>query len=388
MNNIKFSCDRVKLCEAISNVSKAVPSKSNMAALEGIKLSLNNDVLELTGYDLELGIRTTVEVNSTDKGELIVNSRLFSEIIKKMSSDEVSIEIDEKLNITICGDATTYNISAIPANEYPDFPRINNEKYVEIPQYILRNMIEHTRHAVATNENKPILTGQLFDIEDNTFRMVAIDGFRLAVRVERIKEDEKFNFVVPSKALSEVSKILSKNDPVQSGQENTEKAKTEPKQELMCKIYQDTKHITFEISGYYVVSRLLTGEFHNYKASIPETFTTEVVIKTKDFIDSIERCSLLINEQTKCPIKCSFKEASVEVNCRTTLGKVNDSIEAEVNGEAIDIGLNSRFLLDALKACDSDKIRIQLQASNRPVKILPMIGDSFVFLLMPIQLKN
>ena len=296
MNNIKFSCDRVKLCEAISNVSKAVPSKSNMAALEGIKLSLNNDVLELTGYDLELGIRTTVGVNSTDKGELIVNSRLFSEIIRKMSSKEISIEIDEKLNITICGDATTYNISAIPANEYPDFPRINNEKYVEIPQYILRNMIEHTRHAVATNENKPILTGQLFDIEDNTFRMVAIDGFRLAVRVERIKEDEKFNFVVPSKALSEVSKILSKNDPVQSGQENTEKAKTEPKQELMCKIYQDTKHITFEISGYYVVSRLLTGEFHNYKASIPETFTTEVVIKTKDFIDSIERCSLLINE--------------------------------------------------------------------------------------------
>ena len=99
MNNIKFSCDRVKLCEAISNVSKAVPSKSNMAALEGIKLSLNNDVLELTGYDLELGIRTTVEVNSTDKGELIVNSRLFSEIIRKMSSKEISIEIDEKLNL-------------------------------------------------------------------------------------------------------------------------------------------------------------------------------------------------------------------------------------------------------------------------------------------------
>ena len=318
--------------------------------------------------------------------ELIVNARLFNEILRKMSSDEVTIDIDEKLNITISGNATTYNISAIPATEYPDFPSITNEEPIEIPQYILRNMIDHTKHAVATNENKPILTGQLFDIEDGLFRMVAIDGFRLAVRNERITASDKLNFVVPSKALSEISKILSKNDPIQSNPENQESKADKP--ELLCKIYKDLKHITFEISGYYVVSRLLTGEFHNYKASIPENFTTEVVIKTKEFTDSIDRCSLLINEQTKCPIKCTFENNSLKVNCKTSIGKVDDVIEAEVNGDPIEIGLNSRFLLDALKACDTDKIRIQLQAPNRPVKILPMIGDSFVFLLMPIQLKN
>lgn len=386
MNNINFNCNRTKLHEAVNNVSKAVPSKSNMAALEGIKLSLGNNTLELTGYDLELGIKTTLEVNSSDKGELIVNARLFNEILRKMSSDEVTINIDEKLNITISGNATTYNISAIPATEYPDFPSITNEEPIEIPQYILRNMIDHTKHAVATNENKPILTGQLFDIEDGLFRMVAIDGFRLAVRNERITASDKLNFVVPSKALSEISKILSKNDPIQSNPENQESKADKP--ELLCKIYKDLKHITFEISGYYVVSRLLTGEFHNYKASIPENFTTEVVIKTKEFTDSIDRCSLLINEQTKCPVKCTFENNSLKVNCKTSIGKVDDVIEAEVNGDPIEIGLNSRFLLDALKACDTDKIRIQLQAPNRPVKILPMIGDSFVFLLMPIQLKN
>ncbi|MBP1565181.1 MAG: DNA polymerase III subunit beta [Oscillospiraceae bacterium] len=383
---MNFNCNRTKLHEAVNNVSKAVPSKSNMAALEGIKLSLSNNTLELTGYDLELGIKTTLEVNSSDKGELIVNARLFNEILRKMSSDEVTINIDEKLNITISGNATTYNISAIPATEYPDFPSITNEEPIEIPQYILRNMIDHTKHAVATNENKPILTGQLFDIEDGLFRMVAIDGFRLAVRNERITASDKLNFVVPSKALSEISKILSKNDPIQSNPENQESKADKP--ELLCKIYKDLKHITFEISGYYVVSRLLTGEFHNYKASIPENFTTEVVIKTKEFTDSIDRCSLLINEQTKCPIKCTFENNSLKVNCKTSIGKVDDVIEAEVNGDPIEIGLNSRFLLDALKACDTDKIRIQLQAPNRPVKILPMIGDSFVFLLMPIQLKN
>lgn len=386
MNNINFNCNRTKLHEAVNNVSKAVPSKSNMAALEGIKLSLGNNTLELTGYDLELGIKTTLEVNSSDKGELIVNARLFNEILRKMSSDEVTINIDEKLNITISGNATTYNISAIPATEYPDFPSITNEEPIEIPQYILRNMIDHTKHAVATNENKPILTGQLFDIEDGLFKMVAIDGFRLAVRNERITASDKLNFVVPSKALSEISKILSKNDPIQSNPENQEPKADKP--ELLCKIYKDLKHITFEISGYYVVSRLLTGEFHNYKASIPENFTTEVVIKTKEFTDSIDRCSLLINEQTKCPVKCTFENNSLKVNCKTSIGKVDDVIEAEVNGDPIEIGLNSRFLLDALKACDTDKIRIQLQAPNRPVKILPMIGDSFVFLLMPIQLKN
>lgn len=381
---MEFICSKNKLHEAINNVSKAVPSKSNIAALEGIKLSLSDNSLELTGYDMELGIKTQIETKSEGTGSLVVNSRLFSEIIRKMSSDEIKINIDEKLNVTITGNKTTYDISAIPADEYPDFPVIDTEKSIDIPQYILKNMIEHTNHAVSTNDNKPILTGELFDMEDGIFKMVAIDGFRLAVRTENINTGSKINFVVPSKTLNEISKLLSKEDFTKSDNENAE----EKHEEEICHIFTNTKHIIFEISGYYVVSRLLEGEFHNYKASIPTEFETEAIIKTKDFADSIERCSLLINEKNKCPVRCIFEDGSLKIDCKTNIGKINDAITAEVNGKPIEIGFNNKFLLDALKACETDKIKIQLIAPNRPVKILPTTGDSFIYLLMPIQLRK
>lgn len=382
---MKFICNKNKLHEAISNVSKAVPAKSNIAALEGIKLKLSENQLELTGYDLELGIRTTMEVNSSDSGEFVLNSRLFSEIIRRMASEELTITVDDNLNVNILGSATTYDISAIPADEYPDFPDINNENSIDVPQYILKNMIEHTNHAVSVNDNKPILTGELFDMEDGVFRMVAIDGFRLAIRTEQIKTNEKTNFVVPSKTLNEISKLLARGEKPSSDAENSE---NDSKPEEICRIFTDSKHIIFEISGYYVVSRLLEGEFHNYKASIPQDFKTEVIIKTRDFAESIERCSLLINEKNKCPVRCVFEDGSLKIDCKTTIGKINDSIPAEVNGESVEIGFNNKFLLDALKACETDRIKIQLLASNRPVKLVPTSGDSFMYLLMPIQLRK
>lgn len=379
---MNFICNKNKLYEAISNVSKAIPSKSNIQALEGIKLSLNENNLELTGYDLEFGIRTNFKVNSSDKGEFVVNSRLMSEIIRRMSSSDIAINIDEKLNVTITGDNVQYDISAISADEYPDFPAIGTERSIDIPQYILKSMIEQTNHAVSTNENKPILTGELFDIENKNFNMVAIDGFRLAVRNERITESENNNFVVPSKTLNEIAKLLSKNEMVKSDDD------TEFKPEDMCHIFTDSKHIIFNISSYYVVSRLLEGEFHNYRASIPQDFKTEVILKTKDFAECIERCSLLISEKNKSPIRCEFDGGELNVSCKTAVGKFNETINVEINGEPIEIGFNNKYLLDALKACETDKIKMQLLAPNRPIKILPITGESFMYLLMPIQLRK
>lgn len=382
---MKFICNKNRLHEAISNVSRAVPAKSNIAALEGIKLRLSENQLELTGFDLELGIRTTLDVNSEDNGEVVVNSRLFSEIIRRMSSDELTISIDEKLNVNISGGKTTYDISAIPPAEYPDFPDISNDNGIDVPQYILKNMIEHTNHAVSLSDNKPILTGELFDIENNIFRMVAIDGFRMAIRTESVKLSDSVNFVVPSKTLNEISKLLARGDASKTGSDDENSTE---KPEELCRIFTDSKHIIFEISGYYVVSRLLEGEFHNYKASLPGEFKTEVIIKTRDFAESIERCSLLINEKNKCPVRCIFEDGSLKIDCKTSIGKISDSIPAEVNGESIEIGFNNKFLLDALKACEADQIKIQLLAPNRPVKVVPTQGDSFMYLLMPIQLRK
>lgn len=370
MNPIKFTCAKDEICTAIGNVSKAVSPKSTITALEGIKLLLNGSTLELTGYDLEIGITTVIEVNSSDNGEIVLNSRLFSEITRRMPSENVTFEVDENLNMKISGGQAQYQISAISAEEYPALPDISREKIITLNQESLKSMINQTNYAVSQLDTKPILTGELFDIENGGFNMVAIDGFRLAIRYEKISNQEKYYFVVPSKALLEASRLLKedeKND---------------------CEIYVDNKYVVIEVNGYKIFTRLLEGEFHAYKNSIPQDFTTEAVVKTSDIVHCLERCSLILNEKNKAPVKCSFEDGQIKVNCRTAIGKFEDSIKADINGDGVIIGFNNKYLLDSLKAAETDIVKIKMSGSNRAVKIVPPDGDCFTFIVMPVQIKN
>lgn len=365
---MKFSCDKTKICEAINNVSKAVAIKSTMPALEGIKLVLSNNILELTGYDLEIGIRTQIQVKSEDSGEYVINARLFSEITKRMPDGELLFFIDENLNVRISSGVTEYDISAYSADEYPDLPTMENEKQFNITQGVFKSMINQTIFAVSTVDNKPILTGELFDIENGVFNLVAIDGYRLAIRTENINCSEKFYFVVPSKALSEIARLL-KDD------------------EDLCNVFVSDRHIMFDINGYYFFSRLLEGDFHNYKTSLFNDFKTEIIVKTRDFLNSLERCSLLISEKHKAAVKCNFNTNEMQIDCKTAIGKVSDEITLDLNGDPVLIAFNNKYIMDALKASESDKVKIHMNGSNRPIKILPMQGDSYTFLLMPVALK-
>ncbi len=366
---MKFTCIKAEINEALSNVSRAVPQKSPLTALEGVKLYLNRNTLELTGYDLELGIQTKIDVVSEDIGECILNSKLFGEIIRKMPSEKIEIEIDEKLTTTIRGFNTEYKILAMPADEYPSIPDYDTGDNFTIPQPMLKNMINQTIFAVAVVDNKPILMGELFDILDYNFNLVAIDGYRLAVRSEKIESDNHYHFVVKAKALSEVSKLLKDDE------------------EEKVTMHVSKKHITFEIGKYMLFSRLLEGDFHNYKGSIPANHNTEIVINTREFISTLERCMLLINEKSKAPVRCIFKDGKVKLSCSTALGKFVDEMEADTAGPSVEIGFNCRYLLDALKATESDKVRLQLNGGLSPMKIVPMEGNDYTFLVLPTRLK-
>lgn len=367
---MKFICNKNSLCEAITNVSRAVAVKSTITALEGIKIKLDNNTLHLTGYDLEIGIKTQLNVKSEDVGEFIVNARLFNDIIRKMPTEEIFIDVTENLAITITGGQTEYTISATSANEYPNVPEVDKNNSFTISQSLLKNMINQTIFAVATNDTKPILTGELFEIVDGIFNLVSIDGYRMAVRSERIDSYENFKFVVPAKALNEVSKLLKDDD------------------ELKCTIHTSKKHIIFDISGYLVISRLLEGEFHNYKGSIPKESCTEVIVSTKDMINCLERASLLINERIKSPVRCIFNEGKIKISCATSIGRINDEIDADITGPMIEIGFNNKYLLDPLKNIEDAKIKLQMNGSNLPMKIVPLNGDNYTFLVLPVRLKN
>ncbi|HNX64910.1 MAG TPA: DNA polymerase III subunit beta [Oscillospiraceae bacterium] len=365
---MKLVCKKQNLNAAVASVSRAVALKSTIAALEGIKIKVSETTAELTGYDLEMGIKTEIPVESDKSGEFVFNSQLFSDIIRKMPDGDITIEIDERLSTRISSGMIEYSIISLSADEYPDIPDFESEKSIKISQNILKNMINQTVFAVSVNENKPILTGELFEITDKSFNLVALDGFRLAVRSEQIDCDEDYKFVVPSKALKELSNLLKDDD------------------DLFVTIYTSRKHIVFDVNGYRVMSRLLEGDFHNYRGSLPPSSSTEVIINTKSLINSLERCTLLINDRIKAPVKCLFENGEVKISCSTALGKVNDALEADISGSVIEIGFNCRYLIEALKATESDKVRLFMNGGLGPMKISPLEGDSYTFLVLPVRL--
>ena len=368
---MKFVCDKGALSEALLNVSKAVPVSSPYTSLEGIKFDLTEDTLMMTGYDLELGIRTAISVKSNDTCSFLAGSRLFSEMVKKMPDGDISVELDQNMMITIAGGATSYNMNALPADDYPELPGKESSDPIELPQSVLKSMIVQTKFAASQLDIKPILKGELFEIEDKTITLAAIDGYRLAVRKEPIGYEGNVKFIVPAKNLDEVSKLLSDDDG-----EN-------------CSIFLAKKHIIFEIGSYLVSSRLLEGEFHPYKSAIPVSHSTEVIIERTRLINALERCMLLISEKTPSPVRCIFENGQVSLKCRTSsVGKVYDELDAEIQGNSLEIGFKCRYFLDPLKAIGDDKIRLQLGSSLQPMKIVPLDGEEFIYLVLPVRLPK
>ena len=367
---MRFICNKTEISEAIGNVSRAVSQKSTIPALEGIKVRVSEGSVELTAYNLEMGIRTSINANTEGEGEFVVSTRLFSEFTRKMSGDEITFDIDENLVISISCSATECSFPAMSASEYPELPKVDSARSFSVKQSTLKSMINMTSYAASLNESKPVLTGELFDIEDGSFNMVAIDGFRLAIRNEMTDCNEKYHFVVPKKALLEVSTLIK---------DDTDK---------LCTVCTNDRHIIFEIGNVFVISRLLEGVFHNYKLSIPSGCKTEVIISKRDFTTCLERCSLLIDDKNKSPIRCEVGNGVVKISCKTGIGKINDAISADISGEMVTIGFNNKLILEALRAAEGDKVRIRFNGAMKVIEILPLEGESFIFLVMPIQLKN
>ncbi len=367
---MKFICNKTALSEAIANVSRAVSPKSSIPALEGIKVSISPNQVELTAYNLELGIRTTIGAATDDTGEFVVSSRLFSEFTRRMSGDTIDFEVDENNVVKLSCSATECSFSAMSAGEFPDLPVVDTENGFHLSQRLLKSMINMTSYAASTNESKPVLTGELFDISGGVFNLVAIDGFRIAIRTEAAANNDVHNFVVPKKALLEVSSLVKDDE------------------DKLITIFNNERHIVFQLGNVFVYSRLLAGQFHNYKLSIPTECKTEVILSKRDIVTCLERCALIIDEKNKCPIRCEIGNGVMKISCKTGIGRVNDAINADISGEAVTIGFNNKLMLEALKAAEGDRIKVRFNGAMKVIQLLPLEGESYMFLVMPIQLKN
>lgn len=368
---MKIICNSAELSEACQNVSRAASSKTAIPAIEGILISAKENSLTLTGYDLEMGITTSIPARIEEEGNLVINAHMFSETLRKLPDSVVSIENDTRNIATItCGDFQS-TLIGISAEEYPELPSVTGGYPITVTQGVLKDMIRKTIFSAAVKDNSKVVhTGVKFEIEENHIRLIAVDGVRLAIRNENIEySGESHFFVVPAKTLSEVVKLMNEDD------ENVT-------------LSIGKRHIVFEVGSYNIISRLLDGEFLNYKAAIPSAAKTVVVVDTRSLIDSIDRTSLIITDKIKSPIKCVFDENSIKISSITSLGTANDRIPASIEGEGCTIGFNNKYVLDALKVCDSDEIRIMLSGSVKPILIVPKQGDEFIFLILPVRLKN
>lgn len=366
---MRFTLNQKELAEAVLNIQRAVSSKSTIPALEGILLCARENRLELNAYDMELGMSTFLEAQVQEEGRLVLNAKLFADIVRRLPAESVCVSSDEKNIATIHSGASEFSIIGIPAEEFPEFPSVSDAVPVEFSQPLLKSMIRQTLFAVAADDSKPVHTGSLFELGDRQLRVVSVDGYRLAMRTEPVQYEGTMRFVVPGKALSEVLKLLSDEE------EN-------------LTISVGRRHAIFTIKKYTLITSLLEGEFLDYRAAVPAGEATVVSVKTQTLTSSVERVSLLITDRLKSPVRCILEENEIHLFCSTPMGRANDQVSCALTGDRVEIGFNNRYLLDALRNSEGDEVRLVLNGALSPMKVLPKEGDSFLFLVLPVRLKS
>ena len=357
------------MAAAVSNVSRAVSTKATIPALEGVLIKAYNDNLNISGYNLEIGITTDIEARVVKEGEIVLGAKLLLDIVRRLPEEIVSIETDDRMVTYItCGKAD-YQIVGMPSVEYPDLPTFQQTDGISVNSKVMRDMIRQTVYAVSDNTAKPIYTGSLYEISGGVLKIVAIDGFRMAIRSESVESESETSFVVPGKTQLEVLKLLNDDD------SNVD-------------IIVGQRHITFKIKTYSVISRLIEGTFLDYKATVPASEKTTLVIKTRLLIESVERMSLLNSEKIQSPVRCKFAQDEIRLSCASSVGRASDVISVPIIGDNVEIGFNNRYMLEALKNTDTDEVKLVLNGPVSPIVIKPVKGDSFLSIVVPVRLAN
>ncbi len=366
---MKFTCEKALLVSAISVAARTVAQKSTIACLEGILVRAAVGV-QLTGYNLETGITVKVAANVTEAGVCVMPARLFFDIVRKLPDEEVTITVDNNHLVSIRGGASSFQITALDAEDYPDLPDVNAAGGICMPRGALREMIGGTIFSVSENKARPIHTGCLMEVSDDTITMVAVDSFRLARRTYHAEEpfDRQMHFVVPATGLREVEKILTDTDDE-------------------VKFLLGDKHILFEIGDATLVCRILEGEFIDWRRVVPSNNSTILTANVSELMSSIERVSLIVSEKIKSPMRCVFGDNMADFKTVNTIGSAHDTCAIAGNGGELEIGFNCRYLLDALRAVPTEEVTLELKNGLSPIVFTPVdTKKDFAYMVLPVRL--
>jgi DNA polymerase-3 subunit beta len=365
---MKINCKTIDLLEAINTVLKAVPSKSNTPILEGILLEVN-DQIKFTGYNNEIGIEYLVDGDIQRNGSVVVNAKILGDIIRKLPDGDVFIK-EENLIVTIDCVMSHFQLSGIASEGFPKIPEIEEANPFEIKEIDLKQLVKQTIFAISNDQNKKNFTGSLFQCKDNSLTVVSVDGYRLALaRSNKFNANEHFDVIVPGNALNEIIKIFHS-------------------EENKVKLFVTNSLLAFETNKCKLITRLIQSEFLNYKNVVPDSSDTKITLKTKDFLASIERASLICFEDKKYPIKFSIKENELIITSHASIGNVRECLMVDILGPNLEIGFNARFLMDSLRNIEDEKIELHFSTPVAPAVIKPLEGEHFLHMILPVKLSD
>ncbi len=367
---MNLKCKRTDLMEAVSIVEKAVPVKTTLPIMEGIYVEAKDDSLKLVGNNMELGLECMIPAEVQAKGMVVVKANLFTTAIKKLPDfeDEVFLEVDEKEMIHIrCGNAK-FDFATASAEDFPLLPLVEDTVSVDIKEATLKNMVRQTVYAISTKEDKPILTGVYFDVEEDLIHVVGCDGYRVAIRKEEITANKPMQFILPGKNAKELLSVIGESDQVVT-------------------ISLSRNHVKMQLKNCTFVSRLIDGEYLNYKHVADHKNNLVIEVETRKILNSIDRAAMIVSESAKSYVLLNIEDDSVFINCESVMGKVNDKFSISMIGEPMQIAFNPRYLIDAFKNVDDDVVKFSFSTPVTPTVIRPIEGDRFTYIVLPVRIK-
>ncbi len=364
---MKLVFNRNDLLKGVSIVLKAIPTKTSMPILECIMIDAVSDIIKFTTNDMELGIETIVKGEILEKGKIAIDAKVFSDIVRKLPDNEITIETDENYNAKITCENSKFNIAGKSGDDFSLLPMIEKDQTISITQLGLKELINQTIFCIAPNDNNKMMTGELFEVSEGELKVVALDGHRIAIRKKKLEgKADNVKVIVPGKTLNEISKLMSNEA------------------QNMVHIFFTVNHILFEFDETIVVSRLIEGEYFRINQMISNDYETKVTVNKKDILNAIDRATLLIKESEKKPIIMNMTDGNLEIKVVSSLGSLNENVVAQKEGKDIMIGFNPKFMIDAISRIEDENIDMYLMNPKAPCFIRNK-EESYIYLILPVN---
>lgn len=367
LTTMKLICSKSNLLHGVNIVSKAVPTRTTMAILECILIDASANEIKLTANDMELGIETKIEGEIAERGVIALDAKIFSEIVRKLPDSDVVIETDASFKTTITCEKAKFNIVGKSGDDFSYIPYIERNEAITLSQFTLKEVIRQTIFSIADNDNNKLMTGELFEIEENHLKVVSLDGHRISIRNIELKNNYEYKkVVVPGKTLQEVSKILPGSV------------------EEDVNMFLTDNHIVFEFDDTTVVSRLIEGEYFKIEQMLSSDYETKIKISKRELLDCIDRATLLVKEGDKKPIIMNVTDGNMELKINSFIGSMNEDIDIVKDGKDILIGFNPKFFIDALRVIDEEEVSLYMVNPKAPCFIKDDEGK-FIYLILPVN---